>query len=552
MFSAYHRCNTDPVGLKTSPGLITLALISIAASGHVQAQMTYYVSTLGNDSNDGLDPSSAFATLQKAADMVGPGDTVRVSAGTYRGFFLDSRSGTANSPITFSAEPGVDIEGEGSKACQRHETVCLWESNNVVIEGFEIIGRHCGYGQCDVLSARADGGQRHATQGVVIRRNKLHETDSRGLYITFGVHVTIEDNEIYDSSIGIYFANGAPASYGDEDSVISGNDIHDNSDIAIHVNADASSPGDGIIRGLLVEGNRVIRNAGQGIHFDGVCDSKVQNNLVLETGRGIIVSRVDGALSPENDIVVNNTVVQSPGSRVCLRVGGGTHDITVFNNVFIHLGGTALDLEDSRQPFLSDYNAVSGLQAVRRATGGDEHSLEVSLDNAGFTNPRSGDYSITESSPLRNAGSCRLGDIDAPARDITGAERPADGSCDIGAYEYQGQGERPGEQGYQDRDGAGDMGLETDGQDAEATLDGEPTADTGEDAGYTDSRSETTRDAPGDDTPGSQDTISGCGCGSAPHGGGTTHFAGLQFLIGRPQFIGNMFFPPLRMGLVDT
>jgi hypothetical protein len=49
------------------------------------AAATYYVATTGNDANPGTE-AAPFRTMQKAANMVGPGDTVLVRAGTYGRF----------------------------------------------------------------------------------------------------------------------------------------------------------------------------------------------------------------------------------------------------------------------------------------------------------------------------------------------------------------------------------------------------------------------------------------------------------------------------------
>jgi hypothetical protein len=62
---------------------------------------TFYVSNLGNDTLDGS-IGAPWATLQRAAEVVNPGDTVIVRAGTYAGFDLD-RDGTAVGRIIFSA-----------------------------------------------------------------------------------------------------------------------------------------------------------------------------------------------------------------------------------------------------------------------------------------------------------------------------------------------------------------------------------------------------------------------------------------------------------------
>jgi len=59
-----------------------------------------FVSTSGNDSNDGLSKSNSLRTIQTAVDMATPGTTVFIKAGNY----LDqtvriTKSGTASSPI---------------------------------------------------------------------------------------------------------------------------------------------------------------------------------------------------------------------------------------------------------------------------------------------------------------------------------------------------------------------------------------------------------------------------------------------------------------------
>src|SRR5262245_39689369 len=86
------------------------------------AGTTYYVAPNGTDKNPGTS-EQPFATLQKAADTVQPGDTVIVRDGTYTGatgqwanIMHLKLGGTADHPIVFKAEHkwGAVLDGRGN------------------------------------------------------------------------------------------------------------------------------------------------------------------------------------------------------------------------------------------------------------------------------------------------------------------------------------------------------------------------------------------------------------------------------------------------------
>src|SRR5262245_45925188 len=105
---------------------------------HLESRLalaTLFVSTSGNDSSDGTS-GTPWRTLQHAADLVHPGDTVIVRAGNYTGFYLD-RDGTAANRIVFQADPGVTIN-------QRNATtpdgINLEGADYITIDGFNVVG----------------------------------------------------------------------------------------------------------------------------------------------------------------------------------------------------------------------------------------------------------------------------------------------------------------------------------------------------------------------------------------------------------------------------
>ena len=65
----------------------------------------YYVAVDGSDSSSGSE-HWPFRTIQKAEDMMMPGDTCYVRGGVYREVVRPRRSGKQGKPICFRAWPG--------------------------------------------------------------------------------------------------------------------------------------------------------------------------------------------------------------------------------------------------------------------------------------------------------------------------------------------------------------------------------------------------------------------------------------------------------------
>src|SRR3989338_8825658 len=95
----------------------------------------YYVGTNGNDANSGTQ-ASPFLTIQKAAGIASPGDTVIVKPGTYTNAITTNRGGTAISRIRFISEQkwGAKIKTSGVPYAWINNV------NYINIEGFDISG----------------------------------------------------------------------------------------------------------------------------------------------------------------------------------------------------------------------------------------------------------------------------------------------------------------------------------------------------------------------------------------------------------------------------
>ncbi len=94
---------------------ITTALIIMALIGTASAA-EYYVAGENPDCSDlGTgNESKPWCTIQKAADVIGPGDTVYVRQGTYHEELTLKNSGTDKNYITFAAYPGEEPVLDGS------------------------------------------------------------------------------------------------------------------------------------------------------------------------------------------------------------------------------------------------------------------------------------------------------------------------------------------------------------------------------------------------------------------------------------------------------
>ncbi len=130
----------------TQPPVLLTALLKPAAEGQLTCRpvaparsipatgKVLFVAMTGDDTTgDGSDPKP-FATIQKAADLAMPGDTVVVREGTYRGRVAPPRGGVEGMPITYLAEPGKQVTLKGSQVWKP-----AWEASQPGLNIFKAI-----------------------------------------------------------------------------------------------------------------------------------------------------------------------------------------------------------------------------------------------------------------------------------------------------------------------------------------------------------------------------------------------------------------------------
>ena len=90
--------------------IVAVACGQTAAAAAAAAGKTYYVSTSGDDSADGLAEKTAWRTIAHAAKVAKAGDTVKIKAGKYDGeHVVIDNSGTKDRPIVFEGYDGTPL-----------------------------------------------------------------------------------------------------------------------------------------------------------------------------------------------------------------------------------------------------------------------------------------------------------------------------------------------------------------------------------------------------------------------------------------------------------
>jgi parallel beta-helix repeat protein len=434
------------------------------------ASTTWIVDNTNSACNDtGANAGTAaqpFCTITAAAAAMKaqPGDTVVVNAGTYAGTSVNpARSGTAGSPITFTANQGVTISG-GTKA------FALSNRSYITISGFTITGTSSNgisvSGGSNVtianntesyagtpISYPAAGISLSNLSGGLVQGNITHDNSAHGIYLSGSTTgVIVQGNTSYHNAYQYQRnANGiddiAPdnsiignVTYANEDSGINMYTGGNNALVANNVTYDNGDHGidDFNVTGGRIIGNTVYYNCTDGVNVEGTSGNyDIENNVSMNNATGAVINPTPIAINPST----GQPYYSNPCNR---RIGNiGVYDSapasTTANYNLVYQSGAGAWYTWAGVA----YNGPSGLSALQSATGQEAAGI---FGDPHFANAAAWNFQLSGGSPaIDSTNSLASGEqatdilgrprVDDPATANTG--NPAGSYYDRGAYEYQ-------------------------------------------------------------------------------------------------------------------
>jgi len=320
----------------------TTNLCSAGAPSPAGSMTTYYVSSVsGQDNNAGTSATAPLATLQAAANLVKPGDTVEVMNGTYTGpaggsVLNITTSGTASAPITFEAAPGQTPVINSSDT---------WHGINIQasyinVKGFTVVGNAANYTLSQALAGYSTGNASVNGNGITV------SSPGNGIVPN---HITIANNTVYNEP------GGGIATIGADYVQILNNTVHDNAHWSVYgasgisvftsANLDTNPGAHFIVSGNLAYNNaQLVPTNGGSTITDGkgiILDSNsgytgqilVQNNTVYGNGgAGIESLFTANAVITGNTVYGNNTQNRLAASNAEIFINQSNNNTVTNNN----------------------------------------------------------------------------------------------------------------------------------------------------------------------------------------------------------------------------
>jgi hypothetical protein len=443
---------------------VTLAANTTVTANYIAptSAVTYYVSGTGNDSADGLTIATAFLTLQHAANVTQPGDTVYVMNGTYSNScpscdVLDiTLPGTATNWITYKAYPGQApiISFNGWEGIFFEPTAAYVEVN-----GFTVIGNNANVTLAQALAQStsnpnpifngnciaSDGRMGTATvrpNHIRILNNIISECGGGGVGTAWSDYVTISGNTIYNSAWYSIYGASAISTWENWNSdsstgykmIITANRIYGNEEL---VPVFDNNPPE------ITDGEAIIIDSTRNSAYNSTNDplppytgrTLIANNVIYNNGS----SAIEVFESDHVDVVNNSSyenVTNPPLSGRGEMDLNQTSDVNVINNIFYSATGQnpVASVPKTTSTVTLNYNLYyNGTIAGDVSNGPNDLTANPLYIDPADSSPLNVLLTLSPASPALGSGTSYL----APATDFAGNPRPGPDGYDRGAYQLQ-------------------------------------------------------------------------------------------------------------------
>ncbi|UFH57947.1 choice-of-anchor Q domain-containing protein [Spirosoma sp. KNUC1025] len=439
---------------------------------------TWHVSGTGNDANDGKTPETAFRNLQKAADLVQPGDVVLVGNGTYTNadkgngsaVLNITRSGTSAAWITWKARPGhhPEIRPVGWAGIQI-------SGSYTILDGLSVMGNN---DSIVLLKAQEDGKKTtpdpyYNTNGIFFNgRGKKPDEKPHHLIIRncvvgkcagggiVGIEIdyfTVEDCKVYDNAWFMRYGGSGITTlnnwaYDDAPGyhiVIQRNFVWNNKTLVPWEKIGKLSDGNGILLDVTDQ------EQGQGAtnpNADAVVKPATSQTAVAATtvattpekpkrpewkGRALIANNVScynggsgiHTFRTKHVDIINNTTYWNGGIVGYQELfPNRSDDVVILNNIIVPRPGGAVTSNNRNTSIRWDYNIYPTAQTVFAGANdivADPSFIDIQPD------PTKGNFRLAKNSRAVDSGS---NNVPLP-NDILGKARPKRAGRDRGAFE---------------------------------------------------------------------------------------------------------------------
>ena len=315
--------------------IVCALLLALAGGASVARATVFFVNgTTGNDASTGTSPGTAWRTIQKAANTMVAGDTVRIMAGVYPESVVPLNSGELGTPITYRSHGDGEVvirptrfpfQLPGTRRLEYLRFVGL------TLDGAAISDRSVSYG---LLCDETTGAKSHIVVDGCLFTNLY-----MGMEFAGGVtDIQVVNSTFRGNQYGIEFWNS-------NERVLIAHNVFDEgrrhqgsspTDTGDHLVLSSSDPL-GLNHGITIEGNEVARSLRQGILITRTSDVLIRDNDCHDNAAtGIQVEGDIADLIPQSRYVIEDNRCWGNGRAYGAETGiwvDDTDDVVVQRNV---------------------------------------------------------------------------------------------------------------------------------------------------------------------------------------------------------------------------